>query len=144
MLDEASAVSSMLFLDEADMSHRYRKAYEREDALHATAAVAAAAAAATGSAGIGTGIGSRASPSALFGESSLFLPSAGAAGGGGGGRGWGVSGGKIEGSVLAAGRSAPLGASAVDIRPEEKKFCDAFLELQSLLVSQPWGGSRDR
>lgn len=43
----------------------------------------------------------------------------------------------MEGGVLAAaaaaGRSAPLGA--VDIRPEENKFCDAFVELQSVLVS---------
>ena len=33
MLDEAATVSGMLFLDEGDMSQRYRKAYEREDAL---------------------------------------------------------------------------------------------------------------
>lgn len=136
MLDEASAVSSMLFLDEGDMAHRYQKAYEREDALDATAAAAAAA---TGGTGIGSGrlpdTNRRTSPSALFGETSLFLPGGGGGCGDGGGGGFtGRGSGGMQGGILAAaaGGSAPLGA--VDIRPEEMQFCDAFLELQSLLV----------
>lgn len=40
MLDEAATVSSMLFLDEGDMSQRYRKAYDREDALDGAPAAA--------------------------------------------------------------------------------------------------------
>lgn len=108
LLDEAASVSNMLFVDEQDMSQRYQKAYEREDALDSAAAAAEANNAA----------------SASFGGSSLFFPA-----GGVGGDGEATGGGIL---AAAAARSLPFGA--VDRRPEEKLFCDAFLDLQSLRV----------
>lgn len=123
ILDEATNVSNMLFVDEEDMSQRYQKVYEREDAYDGTAA------APTGRGS--TEIGSQAMPgtnerlSAPFGASSLFFP--------------GDDSGKVsEGvgvGVLAAAASmgAPLGK--VERRPEERLYCDAFLDLQSMLVT---------
>lgn len=133
-LDEASAVSSMLFLDDGrnDMSKRYQAeqtAHERDDSLDA------AVGAGSGGWMAGTDRGHRAS--ALFGESSLFLPTGEADSVSGGGR---VSEGKGGGIwAAAAGGRAPL--AVVDIRPEEKQFCDAFLELQNLMVSLPVAAS---
>lgn len=125
MLDEASAVSNTLFLDEVDMSRRYQRAYEREGALDAAAAAAAA-----GGSGVGGMPGANSSSgSGFFNEGSLFFAPAG---GDGRGSSSGGDGGVL--AAVAAGRSAPA-AAAVEIRPEEKQFCEAFLELQALLVS---------
>ncbi|CAN0140320.1 unnamed protein product [Scytosiphon promiscuus] len=124
MLDEASAVSNMLFLDEGDMSRRYDKVYAREDALNGFGASGSAGA--PGADKNGRGLG-------LFGESALFFP-AGEVGGGGGGDSAGAVGG-----VLAAAAGGGGASRAVDIRPEENKFCDAFLELQKLLKRLPPG-----
>lgn len=121
-LDEASAVSSMLFLDDGhnDRSNRFQEAkHERDDSLDAAAGASGWMA--------DTARGNRAS--ALFGGSSLFLP-AGEADSGSGKGSEGMAGGIL---AAAAGRRAPLGV--LDIRPEEKQFCDAFLELQDLMVS---------
>lgn len=123
-LDEASAVSSMLFLDDGDMPKRYQQTNdEREDSLDA--AVGA------GASGWMADADKSSRPSALFGESSLFLP-AGEADSISGRVSKGMAGGIL---AAAAGRRAPLGV--MDIRPEEKQFCDAFLELQNLMVSLP-------
>lgn len=129
-LDEASAVSSMLFLDDGDMhgneatSKRYQ-ADERRDSFDA--AVGA------GAGGWMADTDKRNSASALFGQGSLFLSTnTGEADGVSGRVSEGMAGGIL---AAAAGRRAPLGV--VDIRPEEKQFCDAFLELQNLMVSLP-------
>ncbi|CAN0229345.1 unnamed protein product, partial [Ectocarpus fasciculatus] len=129
MLDEASAVSNTLFLDEGDMSRRYQRAYEREDALDAAAAAAAAA----GGSGAGGMPGTSSGGSGFFNGGSLFFPPAGGDGGGSsaGGAGEGIL------AAVAAGRSVPPGA--VEIRPEEKQFCGAFLELQALVNRLPPG-----
>ena len=131
-LDEASAVSSMLFLDNGhnDMSEQQRyqpqqPAHEHDDSFDA----AIRAGAGGWMADKGKGKGNRAS--ALFGESSLFLPS-GEADSVSGRVSDGMGGGIL---AAAAGGRAPL--AVVDIRPEEKQFCDAFLELQGLMVSPP-------
>lgn len=131
MLDEAATVSSMLFLDEGDMSQRYRKAYAREDALNG----APAGEAASGQAPPSTR--STSTSSASFGgggASSLFFRATGEPGVGGG---FPEGGG---GGILAAAAAAAAGANnvplgAVERRPEEKLFCDALLDLQSLTVS---------
>lgn len=140
-LDEASAVSSMLFLDDGrnDISNRYQPqpqpqqtAHERDDSFDA--AVGAGA----GGWMADMDKGNRAS--ALFGEHSLFLPSGetDSSVGGIGRVSEGMGGGIL---AAAAGSRAPVGV--VDIRPEEKKFCDAFLELQNLKVKSSccsvWG-----
>lgn len=120
----------MLFLDDGrdDMSKRYqpqhqRTAHERDDSFDA--AVGAGA----GGWMAGTDKGNRAS--ALFGENSLFLPTGRADSVGGSGR---FSDG-MGGGILAAAAGSRASLGVVDIRPEEKEFCDAFLDLQNLMVS---------
>lgn len=112
----------MLFVDEEDMSHRYRKAYEREDALDAATTPAAAE---------GLMPDTSKGASGTFGESSRFFRAGEADGGGGASESFGSG-----GLAAAAGRGSPLGTA--ERRPEEKLFCDAFLDLQNLLV-RPFG-----
>lgn len=124
MLDEAATVSSMLFLDEGDMSQRYRKAYDREDALDS-----APAADASGQVSQATN-----PASASFGSAgSLFFratsePETGSGFPEGGG------GGILAAAAAAGGGRANVPLGAVERRPEEKLFCDALLDLQSLTV----------
>lgn len=125
VLDEAATVSSMLFLDEDDMAKRYRRAYEREDAVD-SADVASAA-----SNGFKMPEIAPANPGAeppSFRGKWLFLPAGEVDGGGGGGE---FSNGFGGGVLNPAGSGA---REAVERRPEETFFCDAFLDLQSLLV----------
>eukprot|EP00903_Cladosiphon_okamuranus_P012066 g11327.t1 len=128
-LDEASAVSSMLFLDDDrnDMpSKRYQPqqtAHERDDSLDARLGAGA------GSWMAGTDHGNRAS--ALFGEGSLFLPTREADSS--------ISGEGMGGGILTSSASGMAPLAVVDIRPEEKQFCEAFLELQKLMKRLPPG-----
>lgn len=112
MLDEATTASNTLFVDEEDMSHRYRKAYEREDAPDAISIA-------------GDDRMNGRQLSAPFRESSSFFfqPGDGGVSQGGGG----------DFLASAAGGVALMGA--VERRPEEKLFCDAFVDLQALVVS---------
>jgi len=77
-----------------------------------------------------------------FGKNSLFFPARAAGGGGGGGaddeRGseW------MAGGILAAAATRAVPSGRGDIRPEEEQFCDAFLELQSVLVRGLYSPSR--
>lgn len=126
MLDEAATVSSMLFLDEGDMSQRYRKAYDREDALDGAPAAADASGQvhqATNPASVSFG-----------GAGSLFFRATSEPGAGGGfpeGGGGGI----LAAAAAAGGGGANVPLGAVERRPEEKLFCDALLDLQSLTVS---------
>lgn len=131
-LDEASAVSSMLFLDDShydnDNDTRYKRYQHTSHEREKDSFDAAVGAGAGGRWMADADKGNRAP--ALFGEGSLFLAT---------GEADGVSGRGSEGMAggilaAAAGRRAALGM--VDIRPEEKQFCDAFLELQELMVRQ--------
>lgn len=127
MLDEAATVSSMLFLDEGDMSQRYRKAYAREDALDGDPAGDAA------SGQVPPATNSTSASSTSFGSggaASLFFRATGEPGVGGGFPERG--GGGILAAAAAGANNVPPGA--VERRPEEKLFCEALLDLQSLTV----------
>eukprot|EP00752_Nemacystus_decipiens_P004160 g3806.t1 len=129
-LDEASAVSNILLLDDGrNMSKRYQQpAQGLDDSFDA--AVDAGAGGWTAD----TDKGSR--DSALFGESSLFLPTGEADSSvGGSGR---VSK-DMGGGILAAAAGGRASLGVVDIRPEEKQFCGAFLDLQNVMKRLPPG-----
>jgi len=128
----------MLFLGDgvSSMSRRYEeKADGGEDGLDASGA-GGSSWAGTGNRG---GVGVSASS---FGKNSLFFPARAAGGGGGGGaddeRGseW------MAGGILAAAATRAVPSGRGDIRPEEEQFCDAFLELQSVLVRGLYSPSR--
>lgn len=124
-------MSNMLFLDEDDMVKRYRKAYDREDALDSVDAASASAANGNGN-GFKMPEIAPVNPGATppsFHRNSLFLPAGGVDGGSNGG---GEFSDGFGGGVLASAGSG--GSGAVERRPEEKLFCDAFLDLQSVLV----------
>ncbi|CAN0103247.1 unnamed protein product, partial [Laminaria digitata] len=124
MLDEAATVSSMLFLDEGDMSQRYRKAYDREDALDGAPASDASGQVPQASNPASASFG---------GAGSLFFRATSEPGAGGG---FPEGGG---GGILAAGGGANVPLGAVERRPEEKLFCEALLDLQDLTRRLPPG-----
>lgn len=111
ILEEATAVSDILFADDADMARRRQRVYAREDALDAAAAHPWR---------------STMSPSSLFGNAPFSA-----------GPGKGSSAGVVGfGDItLAPGPGRGLGQkAAAERRPEERRCCDAFLNLKDLLV----------
>lgn len=119
LLDEAATVSNLLYVDEEDMSHRYRKVYEREEARQGAIAPRDRLVPDPGN-----GI------PALFGASSLFPEDASDRGSVGGFSTL------FRGGVLAtvADKAALLGAT--QRRPEEQRFCEAFVDLKGKVVSK--------
>ncbi len=125
----------MLFLGDgmSGMSRRYEGYEEKddggEDGLDAGAGAGGSSWACTGNRG---GVGVYASS---FGEKSLFFPAREAGGGGGGGGADDERGSEwMAGGILAAAANRTVPSGGGDIRPEENLFCDAFLELKSVLV----------
>lgn len=116
LLDEAATVSSMLFDDIQDMSGHFRKAYERDDALDASASAAVSG---------GWMPDATIGASGSFGGSFIPFPA--------GEVGSRVSG-RFGGGVMAAAAGSGGSEGASERRPEEKMFCEAFLDLQSLVV----------
>lgn len=113
-------MSSMLFIDDGDMASRHRKAYEQEDAMS--------------SAGL-----RRVTPQSRGDDSSAPRPTAASPVGGRdglfGAASSGTGGGEGHGSGVLKQASRVVLEDAGDRRPEERLFCDSFLELLAILVS---------
>lgn len=117
ILDEAATVSSMLFIDEEDMADRYRRAYakqEGEEAMETEPSVIGRKEISVGEHPPGT--------------TSIFKT--------------GLFGGATDSSVRADGTAGALITSSrlsmeepVERRPEERKFCELFIDLLELKVS---------
>lgn len=117
LLDDAANATEALFDEDGDVSRRYQRIQAREAAL-------------------GLGMGNNMSenkqsfpPHPLFTTSVFhgFLPASTADD---------ADGANIDGTGLAAA-SRVANQDPIERRPEERLFCEAFLELRELLVSMP-------